>query len=267
MLPNGLKKKVEAELIESMKKEVKDHHQAIHTDFTSRNYMIGCFDYSDFFRIDRDAAGQILCRDEIVSLEEIRTLASKYYLFNEGLSLKETASSIQYPTSSYYDFPFYSRITKAGILSEISKNKLELERAKEEEEEDFIQFYQELLSNWELKLEAIEVLDVKELVEIHPQAQIRIDDDLNTIGLSPLTLEAIKGLIQVRDYASHKYFDRSYLDLYFEATRYTDSRAEEKLTAIDFLYPIKITDYSYAELNGLNLGWVSIENVIPPIEE
>ncbi|XOV66657.1 MAG: hypothetical protein ACFHU9_13610 [Fluviicola sp.] len=75
-------------------------------------------------------------------------------------------------------------------------------------------------------------------------------------GLSPATIEALKGIIEVRDFASRKYFNLPYMDLYFQGTRNIYPDSEAKLAAIDFLYELRITDESYAKSNGLLTDWV-----------
>lgn len=257
MMPNGLKKSVEAELIEKMKQEVIAHHKELHELYSREDYFeVNCWGYPNTLFIDVNVSGQIMLLGEIVSKDEIKSIVKRFYLSNEGLTSKQAHDKIQDPSYRYKNYPFYSRITKPFIQKEIEKYRRELAQVKGGNNEDFIKFYEAMLLEWKQKLKTINTLKTEELVEIHPQTQIRIDDDFNTSGFSESTAEAIKAFIEIRDYAAKKYFNRSYMDLYFHGTRYTNSEDRKKLDAIDHLYEIRITDFSYAELNDLRTGRV-----------
>lgn len=264
MMPDGLKKSVEAELMEKMKQEVIDGHQEMHQYYsTIGRSIVVCFEWQNSCRISRNLSGQIKVHGDFYQEKDIKDLVYQYYTANESLTAGQTVASISNHDYEFYNFPFYSRLTKNEILKYLKENRLELEKVIATEEEDFINFYQNLVDEWEQKLVAIEALGVTELKEIHPQAHIRVHDQLSKSGLSPLTIEAFKGLIQVRDYASRKYFNLPYMDLYFQGTRFTKPDAEKKLAAINHLFEMRITDYSYAELNDLETDSEEEPELIP----
>ncbi len=260
IMPEGLKKKVEAELMEHMKQEVIENHRTMHELYSSEYPPWYCdLQLRNILEIKKNVVRQIMVRGEINPKETIEELVRSFYLTNESLSKEETRAHIQNPSYPFIEYPFYSSISKENILIEIEENKFELNRAIEDHEEEYIQFYSQILHEWERRKEAIEVLGVIELKEIHPQTNIRIDDELNREGLSPLTIEALKGIISVRDYASRKYLNLSYIELYFQATRDIKPEAKKRLEAIDFLFQTRIIDYSYAELNNLKTDRVEWE--------
>ncbi|MCR9172456.1 MAG: hypothetical protein NXI10_08200 [bacterium] len=265
MMPDGLKKSIEAELIESIEKDVIEYHVKMDS-FYSFALIPACgwIDNQNVLKIDRNFHSKIMVRDEIASKERLQAYVKQFYLANEGLTAKQTAKYIYDRDYEFVGFPFYSTVTKEDIERKIKENEEELNKAVQEENDDFIFFYQDRLEKWKTKKQVIETLGSKELKEIHPQTQIRIVDKLNMEGLSPMTTEAIKGLIQVRDYASRKYFGMSYMDLYFQGTRFLQPDSEKKLTAIDHLFPTSIVDLSYARLNNL---WTSWEIEEPPMME
>jgi hypothetical protein len=195
-----------------------------------------------------------MVKGEFANMDEVESLFVEYYLANEALNKKEIREKIQDQNYKYYDYPFYSHVSRSKILEEIEENERELENSMQYGDEGFITFYQTMLSDWELKLKIIEALDSEEMTEIHPETRIVIDDELNNKDMSELTLESIKGLIEVREYASEKYFNRSYLDLYFDATRDLTPGSDKKLEAINQLFKVRIIDLGYAERNGLSTG-------------
>ena len=65
----------------------------------------------------------------------------------------------------------------------------------------------------------------------------------------------MKGLIQVRNFTAKKYFDVSYMHLYFQATRFNDKSAAQQMEAIDLLCPARIVDHSFAKSKGWLTDW------------
>lgn len=254
MLPNGLKKSVETELIEKMKQEVIEGHQKQDRFSRTVKPILHFYDWGIELNIKRNSAEETLIFGQIYPDSMIGYWIQKYYLDNEKLSANQTIESIQNRNYESYSFSYYSHITKPKILEVIRRNKSELQRVPNQGN-GYILLYTDLLEDWEQKLKTIETLNLEELKEIQPSARINVKDDLNFDGLSPLTTKALEGLIQVRDYASRKYFNLPYMDLYFQGTRNIHPDSEAKLAAIDFLHEVRITDESYARLNGLIIDW------------
>ncbi|GAB5416759.1 MAG: hypothetical protein Crog4KO_22480 [Crocinitomicaceae bacterium] len=193
-----------------------------------------------------------MVRNEIIdSIEEIQSGVFLYYTANASLNEAQTEKNIQDPNYKFLDYPFYSRIKLGDIEKRVEEHSEYLASAKEEQDENLIEFYQGALNEWKNKQRTIHILEVDELIEIQNQAFIQIEDAANKKGLSPMTEEAIRGILNVRNYASQKYFGVSYYSLYFDATRKNDTKAQDKMNAIDHLYQMKIVDESYARLEGL----------------
>ncbi|MDA8648235.1 hypothetical protein N9L43_00330, partial [bacterium] len=258
MLPNGLKKKVEAELIESMKKEVIEHHQELH-EYYSSDYPLESIsiDRRNYLIIEEDVIRRIEVGGKEYSRLEISDIVQTFYLTNEPLSREQTLEYLMDFKCPNYNFPFYTNYTKSAVLEQMRKTKTELQRAKDLGEEDFIIFYSDILDQWNDKCQILTSIGTNEFKEIHPEASIRIMDKGCKKGLSPLTFAAIEGMILVRNYASRKYFGISYEELYFRGSREIKSNDKSRLEAIDKLFPLKIFDLNYAKLNSMETGYVT----------
>lgn len=254
-MPLGLQKKLETEVMKSMRKEVITEHQRLDKFFRSIPPMFHFHDLCNRLRIKRNNEGETMIQGEVSSEATIKKWVYDFYLANEGLSTEQTRHYVQNYKYEFYDFPFYSRVTKSQILEEITKSNRELQKALNHGEHEYAKFYDELVRDWEKRLQALTILEVDELREVHPATLVQIEDELNTEGLSSITEEALQGFITVRDFASRKYFGVSYMDLYFQGTRNLTPNAEAKLAAIDFLYEVRIWDESYARLNDLLMDW------------
>ncbi|XOV66656.1 MAG: hypothetical protein ACFHU9_13605 [Fluviicola sp.] len=266
LLPHGLREELEFELMEKLQQEVVEYHAEMNS-FHNHDIMPVCgleAEPRNLFEVNKTEDGDLFIEGESNTSGNIEGLVFAFYFNNESLSSKETIRYIRDSQYKYYDSPFYSVIGKKEIKQKIRQNELEIESAIERNEPDFVQFYQELLDDWKQKLMIAEALEVDELREIHPHIEIRIKDEASESGLSPLTINTLKALLEIRDHAARKYFQVSYRDLYFQSTRYYDTKADNRMKAIDLLFPVRIIDKSYTDRNDLKTSWVE---AIPPPEE
>lgn len=266
LMPNGLKKKIEAELMESMKREVIDYHIRLDKEYSNILFTPCDIEKRNFLNIKKDAFQQIRINDNESTIAEIRNRVRTFYLANEALTPAQTREFIRNPDYEFIDYPFHSLTSKKLVRSEIWKNTQESKLAEEREEDDYQIFYSNLAKHWREKLSILRALQVDEIKEIHPQAQINIRDRSSQSGLSQITLEAIKGMIEVRDYVSKKYTGVSYMDLYFRGTRNIRWNSKAQLEAINSLIPLIIMDYEFAKRNELFTPWfVEVELPIEPL--
>ncbi|XOV66658.1 MAG: hypothetical protein ACFHU9_13615 [Fluviicola sp.] len=121
MMPEGLQKSIEAELIEKMKKEVIEGHQKQDKFFRTTEPIFHFHNWRTRLEIRRRISGETLIRGEVVSESMITDWVQKYYLSNEGLNEQETRKLIQDYQYEFYNCPFYSRITKSKILNQSKK--------------------------------------------------------------------------------------------------------------------------------------------------
>ncbi len=261
--PDGLKKKIEAELIENSKKEIVESMQEAHETFEDFP-VIGCWDPRIELNIQRNHTQQIMVRSHIIdSMEEIQSSIFLYYTVNADLNQAQVEKNMRDPNYTFFNYPFFNRVSLEFIERKIKEMETELKFASDDHDTNLIQFYSKYLNEWKMKHLTIQVIEVEELVEIQPQAFIQIEDATNKKGLSPLTEEAIRGILNVRNYASRKYFGVSYYSLYFDASRKNDAKAQNKVDAIDHLYQMKIVDESYARSKGLQTKWNQYEEELP----
>lgn len=250
--PEGLKKKIEAEIITQSKEEVKKSMRSFHRLITKHPLPTACFPQNNQLIIHRNNAGQVQIRHEIISSK--RELSDRIYLYytaNIDLNEAETYAKINDHNYKYYNYPFYMHVTLPNAEQKILENAKELQRAVDEQDLELMEFYTEVLKEWRQKKEIMNTLKSEMFVEIEHSAYIQIKDAVNKKGLSSLTEDAIRGLLNLRDYAAQKYFDTSYYDLYFAATRYNNEEAQKKVDAINNLYAMRIVDESYATSEGL----------------
>jgi len=269
MQPEGLQRAIETELLNNLQSDLQEQHLKTHLFLTNNQYafMPCCCDYGSNkrFMVFRDSLSQIRIKDEAIELTNIPQQVSLFYLANASLTWEETNEYISDKNYKFSSFPFYSRETKTSILSEIEKNKKLLNEAHEAADLDYMIFYKERLEELKHKLKTVEALNLEELREIHPLAHIEIRDDISNQGLSPLTIEVLKGLIHARNEQTKKYLNVSYYHLYFQATRFNDKSAAQQMEAIDHLCPARIVDHSFAKSKGWLTDW-SYEPVPVPEE-
>ena len=201
----------------------------------------------NIFEIRANAANRLMIRGEIIeNPDDISDRVLEFYRINRSLSGEQTKSLIQNESYKGYEFPFYSRVTLDQIVKEIDKNEKDLERAEADEEEDFVVFYLDLLTKWQKKEQAIKMLKEKELVEIHPQAHIRVvvQQETEYKLFAKIHSEIQEALIELRDEAAMKYFGESYAKMSKRLDQDKEDKKGDgkKIRAIDVLFPESIIE-------------------------
>ncbi len=197
--------------------------------------------------IRANSANQLMIRGEIMDdPDEISERVLEFYRMNRGLTAAQTSAYIQNPNYKGIDFPFYSRVTLDEIVRNVDENEREMELAEEREEEDYVIFYEKLMNDWSKKEQAIKTLQVQELIEIHPQAHIRIVVQQKTAYklFAKIHSEIQEALVELRDEAAQKYFGEPYTKMRkrFDQDKEDKKGDGKKLKALEVLYPESIIE-------------------------
>lgn len=201
----------------------------------------------NIFEIKANAANRLMIRGKIVeNPEDISDRVLEFYQMNRGLSAEQTRSYIANSSYKGYEFPFYSRVTLDKIIEEVDRNEREMEAAEANDEEDFIVFYEKLMKDWQKKEAAIRTLKVRELVEIHPQAHIRVvvQQETEYKLFAKIHSEIQEALIELRNEAAQKHFGESYVKMKkrFDLDKEDKKGDGKKIRAIDVLFPESIIE-------------------------
>jgi biopolymer transport protein ExbD len=192
---------------------------------------------------------QLMFRGQIMSdPTKISEKIVEFYRMNENLSRSQTKTAISNPGHPGYNFPFYSRITKKELEEELNKAYEQLEAAENTDgiEDDFIEFKQKQVDEWEEKKSALRLYGKSELPEIHHQAHIRIEVQQKTEYelFATIQSEIEEALYELRDEAAKDIFGESYGII---KTRRAMDKADEakdqrKLDLLEVLYPGRIIE-------------------------
>lgn len=201
----------------------------------------------NIFEIKANAANRLMIRNEIIeNSDDISERVLEFYRMNRGLTAEQTRNLIKQESYRGYDFPFYSRVTLDKIVEEVDKNEKELALAEEKGDEAFITFYETTMNDWMKKEAAIKTLGVDELIEIHPQAHIRIvvQQETEYRLFAKIHSEIQEALTELRNEAAMKYFGESYEKM---SKRKAQDKSDEKgdgkkMKAIEVLFPESIIE-------------------------
>lgn len=259
---------------EELRKELLDdiESQAIeHMDEACEFYnSIECFPPNRIaligLEIKTNFEGEILLSGSPSDTSQIAHEVVRYYTINKDLGEAQIERMISDLAYEGYNYPFYTYISLSELNSIISREKEDLEHAKNNDSEDLVEFHQKAINDWEEKLRVLKILGTETLHEIHQQTHIIIDSH-DSIGFTDIGRKAVYGLCQVRGIASQEYFDCSYLELYYNYKITGKAIYKNKLFAIDYLYKAKIFDVSYlnsidCEIPDINYHWDAPEEPI-----
>lgn len=197
--------------------------------------------------IRANSANQLMVRGELMEdPDEISEKVLEFYRKNRGLTASQTKSFIQNSGYDGIDFPFYSRVTLNQIIEEVDKNEREMELAEEREEEDYRIFYEKTMKDWQKKEQAIKTLKERELIEIHPQAHIRIEVQQETEYrlFAKIHSEIQEALLELRDEAAMKYFGETYTKMSKRLDQDKEDKKgdKKKIKALEVLFPESIIE-------------------------
>ncbi|MBL1278640.1 MAG: hypothetical protein COA33_000065 [Fluviicola sp.] len=245
------------DLIEEMKEEN-------YTNLTSFNFPnYGCMpmliEKRDIFSIQQDLKGEII----INGLLDSKSITNEIVTYFSANREKNDVAN---------NYPMYSRISRKEI---IHLTKEAIEEAKKVKNtpgalEDIIDFKERQVEEWMKKLRAIKVLQIDKLPEPSVQAHITIEYQ-DTLKGEHLIDSVLVGFFLLRDYASKKYFNESYLTI-FQRNRKNETLLDtERLKALSILYPLTILDKEGLKKRGLKYVYSNIvgypEPPPPPVFE
>lgn len=170
------------------------------------------------------------------------------------------------PTNS---FPMYSRISMDELEDQIRAAKQDLKDVENTQgvSQDIIEFKKKRVEEWENKKKVLATIGGKELAEIHFQAHIELEYPQNFKKKNELLDSILLAFYQMRDKSSLKYFNRSYLSLFYEYSETKRSDIWDKLDALKVLHPIVLIDIPYCKENDVWLWNYSIPPPPPPFVE
>ncbi|MCR9171832.1 MAG: biopolymer transporter ExbD [bacterium] len=201
----------------------------------------------NIFEIRANAANRLMIRGKIIeNPDDISERVLEFYRMNRNLTASQTAAYIKNPSYKGIDFPFYSRVTMDEVKRKINENLDELDKAEAEEKDDFITFYDKMVKNWQKKEQALKTLKVNELIEIHPQAHIRVVVQQKTEYrlFAKIHSEIQEALVELRNEAAEKYFGESYSKMRKRLDQDKEDKKGDgkKIKALEVLYPESIIE-------------------------
>jgi biopolymer transport protein ExbD len=204
-------------------------------------------DTRNVFEIKANASNRLMIRDEIIeNPDDISERVLEFYRMNRGLTAEQTRELIKQESYKGFNFPFYSRVKLDEITEKVDENERELANAEEEGDEAFITFYETTMNKWMKKETAIKTLGVDELIEIHPQAHIRIVVQQKTEYklFAKIHSEIQEALTELRNEAAMKYFGETYEKMSKrKALDKSDEKGDgKKIDAIKVLFPESIIE-------------------------
>jgi hypothetical protein len=162
----------------------------------------------------------------------------------------------------------YSRINKEEIKSNLSRLKIELSEFKKLdpnrsfEYQEMIDFKNKQIKEWKRKLEAINILKIKELPEVHFQTKIEVDKERNGNYHPPIVESVLFGVMRLRNQSAKKYFKESLFNIYFRSLNEKNTIDSNKLRALEVLHPVQVIDKN--NLKKYNLFVSPFSSEIPP---
>jgi len=249
---------LEAEVLEKMKGEAVEWMVVDSENQLNCRIGIQCIEERNECEITL-TDGQVYFRNNPSSLDSISSQVSLFLTANQKLSEKETSSCIKDPNYAFYNFPFFSSVTRSEIHSIIERELKLLEEAEADENFDIAEFYEKSIHLWRQKLSIMNVLETNELKEIHPLTCALIKSKQVVSGFSPAAFEVLKGFLKTRNHTTENYLNCSYLDLYYRSECLSDPLAKRQLEAIETLIPIRLLDQSYMNFKGLYFRSKTIE--------
>lgn len=209
----------------------------------------------DIFAISANAQGQVRIVDRLNKVTDLDILSEKiveFYRMNQSLSAEESQSAMANLSHPGNNYPFYSRITMSGINGELDRAEENLEDAEEAEADELIEFYENVIDEWNKKKLALRLYGKSFLPEISSQAHIRIESQKGTTYelYAKFHSEIEEALYELRDDAAMDIFNESYGNI---VQRYELNQADpnkqtevkedkERIGLLKTLYPDRIIE-------------------------
>lgn len=180
---------------------------------------------------------QIMVRNKLT--DKIYDRVIEYYQYNMDDNHLES------------NFPLYSRTDKQEILSQIDESKRQAVAVEQTEgvAQDLVDFKWAQVEEWEKKLKVIEILNIDVLHEISSSAHIRLE--YQTEDQAYIVDSLPPAFYTLRNDASMKYFNESYLELAFRYSIMNSEEDADRLNALKVLVPIILVDKFYCKKHGV----------------
>lgn len=166
-----------------------------------------------------------------------------------------------------YNYPLYSKLTKKDIQEYLNDAKKEYEQVKNRPDvnQEIVTFKKTVLQEWEDVNQAIEILAITKLPQIHSLFHIRYEYPENFDKREQYLDSIYIAFAQIRDESCKKHFHQSYLSLFNEYVHTKNDSIKARLNALQVLHPMRIVDIPYARANDI---YISNEyyDVPPPVE-
>ena len=202
----------------------------------------------DILAIKANSANQLMVRDELMeNPDDISERILEFYRINSELSGDAMMAAMGDPNHPGNNFPFYSRISKAGIESRIQAAIKAAEEVEEQEgaEETLISFMWNEVSQWEKKKFALNLYGKKMLPEISSQAHIRIEvqDRTDYELFAKIQSEIEEAIFEMRDDSAKEIFGLGYASIIAKlADDASNLEYKAKFDLLKLLYPDRIIE-------------------------
>jgi len=245
--------KVLDSLFSALRKEV--YEQSMYQIHKNDKY-IGCnlqqFRYRLSVQVNK--RGQVMVRGELD--KHITSSIIEFYTTN----LEKNDLTNNYPP--------YSRITLKELEYQVKRA---ISQAEEVEKlPDFIQeivdFKWKQAEEWKTKLEVLKTLNRDELSEPYSQAGVYLDYQDGIDG-NALVDSVLLAFYTLRDRASERYFDESYLELFYRHSVTNSTKDKSRLSALKVLHPLQVIDEPYCRENDIWYGEEEIVVLARPVPE
>jgi hypothetical protein len=174
---------------------------------------------------------EILIRDEI-NKRFISELILEFYTSNLF-------------TIKNLETPYYSKLAKSEIISEIKRleNEINTIKTTHKEVQDFIQLRKETLNDWKKRLSFLKILGTDTIREPSSVAGIELNYPENS-KINEAVLDSIfMGFYKIREFDAQLYFNESYAKIFWKANTKKDTKALKQLEVFKLLHPVKVLDH------------------------
>lgn len=202
----------------------------------------------DILAIRANSNDQLMVRDEMMeNPDDISDRILDFYRTNEKVSGQKMLDVMGNTSSKGYNFPFYSRITKSGILQKIELAIKAAEKVENQEgaEEVLISFMWNEVSQWEKKKFALALYGKSALPELSGQAHIRIEvqDATGYALFAKIQSEIEEAIFELRDDAAQEIFNEGYGTIVARLIDKPDNPVDKpRLDLLELLYPARIIE-------------------------
>ena len=184
-----------------------------------------------------NSQNKLMIHDELIDdLNEISPWVVNYFSANEETN------------DLYSPFPLFSRASEQEISETVNRMKEEITALKKNQktEKDVLKLKQDQLEEWEIKLRAIQTFGIEELPEVHNKALVDISSQEETSAAfkSQVRDSVIIGFYRLREQCAQKYFNESYLRIWYRHQTYPTNKDKDKLEAIRCIKKVRVIDHS-----------------------